>query len=111
MSFLLDAAKISNFTYKSAEQFLEEYSHQGPACLLVDIRMPGMNGLQLHDELKNKDIKIPVILMTGHGDRETAKNANNDGIFGFLDKPFDSEELFMLIRKCLDHSKKHNSLH
>lgn len=101
LKFLMKAEGIPAVTYESAQHFLGTYKVNGPACLLLDVRMPGMSGLTLHKIIKEKQIPIPVIIMTGHGDIPMAVQAMKAGALDFLLKPFDNDELLQRVRICL----------
>jgi two-component system response regulator FixJ len=79
--------------HRSAEDFLQSFGTEQIACVISDIRMPGMSGLELQRELKKRDTAIPVILITGHGDIAMAVTAIKDGAFDFIEKPFDAEQI------------------
>lgn len=89
-------------TYTSAEEFLETWSYKGPSCLLLDVRMPGLTGPVLQRELANRNITIPVIFLTAHGDVPTGVKAMKDGAIDFLLKPVEEKKLFEAIDKALD---------
>jgi len=92
--------------YDSAEMFLNEADLYAPGCLIVDIRMQGMSGLELQQLLNNKGIKIPVIIITGHGDVPMAVQAMKAGAIDFLEKPYDNELLVTRIKQCLSEASK-----
>ena len=94
-------------TYTSAEEFLEKRPYKGPSCLLLDVRMPGLTGPVLQRELANRNITIPVIFLTGHGDVPTGVKAMKDGAIDFLLKPVEEKKLFEAIDRALD---KHSQL-
>ena len=89
-------------TYTSAEEFLETRPYKGPSCLLLDVRMPGLTGPVLQRELANRNITIPVIFLTAHGDVPTGVKAMKDGAIDFLLKPVEEKKLFEAIDKALD---------
>jgi FixJ family two-component response regulator len=89
-------------TYTSAEEFLETRPYKGPSCLLLDVRMPGLTGPVLQRELANRNITIPVIFLTAHGDVPTGIKAMKDGAIDFLLKPVEEKKLFEAIDKALD---------
>src|ERR1017187_4158912 len=93
MKCLLESEKVACKTFASAKQFLEFCvpSHQG--CILLDIRMPGMDGIELLDNLKEQGIRMPVIIITGHGDVSLAVRAMKNGAFDFIQKPFKAQDL------------------
>lgn len=101
LSLLMQAESIPYKTYSSAEEFLDEHAQLKLGCLILDIRMPGMNGLELLDVLKQQDVSIPVIFITGHGDIAMAVKAMKAGASDFIEKPFDNERLISLARNCL----------
>lgn len=83
--------------HSSAEDFLQSLATEKVACVVSDIRMPGMSGLELQRELKRRDAAAPIILITGHGDIAMAVSAIKDGAFDFIEKPFDAEQLVEVI--------------
>ena len=89
-------------SYTSAEEFLETRPYKGPSCLLLDVRMPGLTGPVLQRELANRNITIPVIFLTAHGDVPTGVKAMKDGAIDFLLKPVEEKKLFEAIDKALD---------
>ena len=89
-------------SYTSAEKFLETRPYKGPSCLLLDVRMPGLTGPVLQRELANRNITIPVIFLTAHGDVPTGVKAMKDGAIDFLLKPVEEKKLFEVIDKALD---------
>ena len=94
-------------TYTSAEEFLEKRPYKGPSCLLLDVRMPGLTGPVLQRELAHRNITIPVIFLTAHGDVPTGVKAMKDGAIDFLLKPVEEKKLFEAIDRALD---KHRQL-
>ena len=91
-------------TYASAQEFLDGYEAGSPGCLLLDIRMPDMSGLELQAELRRREIDIPVIILTGHGDVKVAVHAMKAGAVDFIEKPFNNELLLHAIQKVLADS-------
>ena len=89
-------------TYTSAEEFLETRPYKGISCLLLDVRMPGLTGPVLQRELTNRNITMPVIFLTAHGDVPTGVKAMKDGAIDFLLKPVEEKKLFEVIDKALD---------
>jgi two-component system, LuxR family, response regulator FixJ len=88
--------------FSSANKFLEEYDPRQPGCLVLDIFMPGMSGLELQDELNRRGAVIPVIFMTGHADVASAVAAVRHGAFNYLQKPFSNSELIANVRQALE---------
>jgi len=101
LSLLMKSEGISVIVYESAEDFINNYKPVKSECLLLDIRMPGMSGLELLEELKERNISIPVIFITGHGDVSMAVQAMKAGATDFIEKPFDSDYLIQRVNDCL----------
>jgi FixJ family two-component response regulator len=99
---LLRAAGFSSRTFESAEDFLGSGHQQDTACLITDIRMPGMSGLELQTRLNAERCRIPTIFITAHGDEEMRFQALRAGAVEFLPKPFDDEVLIETIRVALN---------
>lgn len=87
--------------YDSAQGFLDGYRGDKPGCLVLDIRMPGMSGMELQDELTRRDINIPIIFISGHGDVPIAVKAFKAGALDFLEKPFDNHKLLSCIENAI----------
>jgi len=89
-------------TFVSAEEFLQTASDcPGPACLILDVKMPGLNGLDLQDQLKQMDYVMPIVFITGHGDIPMSVKAVKTGAIDFLTKPFDEEDLLRAVQEAL----------
>lgn len=101
--FLMRTAKLNVETYDSAEQFLTEYDPGWPGCLVLDVRMPGMSGLDLQRVMNEREMKIPVIIITGHGDVPMAVEAMKNGVADFIEKPFKNDELLQKVRQCISY--------
>jgi FixJ family two-component response regulator len=99
---LLESDDLAVATYAGGADFLERYAPEQPGCLLVDVRMPGMSGLQLQDELLRRGIRVPTIFITAHGDVAMAVAAVRKGALDFVEKPFDDEALIRRIRSALE---------
>jgi FixJ family two-component response regulator len=99
---LLRSAGFSSRAFESAEAFLGSGHHQETACLITDIRMPGMSGLELQARLNAEQCRIPIIFITAHGDEEMRFQALRAGAVEFLPKPFDDEVLVESVRAALD---------
>ena len=98
---LLEAVGFPTRAFGSAEQFLESSQHRNTACLIADIRMPGMSGLELQAKLNSEQSRIPIIFITAHGDEKMRLQAMRAGAVDFLTKPFDQEVLLDCIRAAL----------
>lgn len=101
LSFLLGSADIGVRTYASAIEFLDQADAAASGCILTDIRMPGMSGLDLVQELKKRGLMRPVIVLTGHADVALAVEAMKAGVMDFIEKPFDDEALLSAVRTAL----------
>jgi len=99
---LLRSAGFSSRTFESAEDFLGSGQQQQTACLITDIRMPGMSGLELQARLNAERCRIPTIFITAHGDEEMRLQALREGSVEFLPKPFDDEVLIESVRTALE---------
>ena len=99
---LMEAAGLVARCFGSAEEFRESDLHTGAACLIVDIRMPKMSGLQLQARLKEEECNIPIIFITAHGDATMRIRAMREGAVEFLAKPFDHHLLLKRVRAALD---------
>jgi two-component system response regulator FixJ len=102
LAFLLRAAKVEVQTYESATIFLESLPKIKLGCIVTDVRMPGMNGIDLLKRLRQLNIAMPVIVITGHGDVPLAVEAMKGGAADFLEKPFDDDVLLAAIRVALN---------
>lgn len=92
--------------HESAEEFLQIETLQRPACALVDVRLPGIDGLALQRRLKERHPGLPVIVITGHGDVATARSALRDGAVDFLEKPIDEQELLDAVTVALANDQR-----
>src|SRR6185437_13597420 len=101
LRFLLRSAGLESHAFGSAPEFLAAYDPAQPGCLVLDVRMPGMNGLELQQELNLRGAVIPVIFITGHGDIPMAVEAMQHGAHDFLQKPFRDEDLIERVRRAL----------
>ena len=101
MRTLLKSVGIQSTLYASAQEFLGAYQPTQPGCLVLDIRMPGMSGLELQQELNLRGAVIPVIFMSGHGDIPMAVEAMQHGAFDFLQKPFRDQDLLDRIQRAI----------
>jgi len=99
---LMEAAGFVARCFGSAEEFLESDLHLKAACLILDVRMPKMSGLQLQARLKEEGCSVPIIFITAHGDARMRIRAMREGAVEFLAKPFDHQLLLSRIRTALD---------
>ena len=104
LAFLLESAGLTNAVYPSAEAFLDQVD-KARGCVITDIRMPGMSGMELVAFLKSKGTQLPIVVITGHGDVPLAVEAMKNGVVDFLEKPFDDDVLLDAIRRALADQK------
>jgi len=93
VAMLLRSVGLQSRTYGSAQAFLEGYRPGTPGCIVLDVRLPGMSGLDLQERLQQSGITLPVIVMTGHGDIQMAVRAMRAGALDFVEKPFNDQTL------------------
>lgn len=98
---LIESEGLSAECFGSAEEFLQSGARHKAACLIVDIRMPGMSGLELQAKLKAERCRIPIIFITAHGDARMRVQAMRDGAVEFLTKPFDNAVLLETVQAAL----------
>jgi two-component system response regulator FixJ len=106
LSFLLSTAGIDARSYDSAAAYLGDRQRRECGCLVTDVRMPGMTGIELLRELKAEGLSVPVIVMTGHGDVPLAVEAMKLGAFDFIEKPFDDDTLLTSVQAALGQREK-----
>ncbi len=102
MQALMDSVNLDHEIYPSADEFLDKVTEQRPGCLVLDIRMPGLGGLELQEELIKRGNTLPIIFITGHGDVPMAVEAMQKGAVDFIQKPFRDQELLDRIREALE---------
>jgi two-component system, LuxR family, response regulator FixJ len=103
MSMLLETIDLSHQCFSSATEFLDGFDGSQRGCLVLDIRMPGMNGLELQQRLKKREAHLPIIFITGHGDVPMAVEAMREGALDFMRKPIREQELLDRIQEALEH--------
>ncbi len=101
MSWLLESVDLPVEVCASAQEFLEVYDQNTPGCLVLDMRLPGMGGLELQTELANRGITIPIVVVTGHAEVPMAVRAMKAGAVDFIEKPFSDQVLLACIRRAL----------
>ena len=101
LKWLIESVGLTVKTYASADEFINDYYPGRAGCLLLDVRMPGMSGLELQEQFVEQQIKIPIIIITGHGDVPMAVRAMKAGAVDFIEKPFNDELLLESIRNAL----------
>ncbi|HXB61011.1 MAG TPA: response regulator transcription factor [Candidatus Acidoferrales bacterium] len=106
LSSLIRSAGLQASTFSSAKEFLLQKPPNVPACLVLDVRLPGMSGLELQRELTAANKAIPIIFITGHGDIPMSVRAMKAGAVEFLAKPFRDKDLLQAIRQAIKHDEK-----
>jgi FixJ family two-component response regulator len=109
LSGLIESVELRVETFASARDFLDAYEPGRPGCLVLDVRMPGMSGLELQRELADQAIDLPVIILTGHGNVQLAVHAMQAGAIDFVEKPFDNELLLDRIQRAVAENARAGS--
>lgn len=99
-AWLIESIGLKVNTFVSADDFLENYNNES-GCIVMDVRMPGMSGLEAQEEMKNRGIALPLIFITGHGDVPMAVRALKRGAFDFIEKPFNDQLLLDAVQRGL----------
>lgn len=105
LKWLLEGVSYTVRTFDSAESFLTGFDPQAIACLVLDVRMPGMSGLELQEELLSRKVDLPLIFITGHGDVPMAVNTMKKGAADFIEKPFDQAKLKAQVERMLAQAR------
>ena len=105
LQWLLEGKDYRVRCFDSAESFLSRYDPREVACLIVDIRMGGMSGMELQDRLIERRSPLPIVVITGHGDVPMAVDSMKKGAMDFIQKPFNDEELVTLVERMLEHAR------
>jgi two-component system nitrogen regulation response regulator GlnG len=100
---------VSTETFENGDQLLHRLTHELPDAIISDIRMPGINGLDLLSTIQEKHPLLPVIIMTAHSDLDSAVSSYSRGAFEYLPKPFDIDEAVAVTKRALQHSKEQSS--
>ena len=106
LSDLVNTINYKSQTYDSANDFLGKYNNDDLGCLILDLRLPGISGLDLHQQLPEHGIDLPVIMISGFGDISTVVKAMKSGVLDFLEKPFKGQELLDLIHNAINQHKE-----
>lgn len=109
LAWLLRSRGIPSRAWPSAEAFLADYQPEMSGCLILDIRMVGMTGIELHERLRELGCQMPVIFLTGHGDVPLAVQSLKHGAFDFIEKPFNDNELADRVLEALRHEETRRS--
>jgi FixJ family two-component response regulator len=102
LKLLLRTAGLHVETFPSAYAFLQRYRGTRPACVVLDVRMPGMSGLTLQEELADRNVDLPIVFLTGHADVPMAVDAVKKGAFDFIEKPFERHRLLCAVLDALE---------
>ncbi|MEQ8666820.1 MAG: response regulator transcription factor [Rhodospirillales bacterium] len=102
LKWLLTSVQLRVEVFDAASEFLESYDPEVPGCLLLDVRMPGMSGLQLQAQLESKKIELPIIFISGHGDVQMAVRAMKSGAVDFIEKPFNNQAVIDAVQRAID---------
>ena len=105
LSDLLSTVNYNTKTYHTAHEFLEQYKEDGLGCLVLDLRLPGISGLELQQQLADHHIDLPVIMISGFGDVPTAVKALKAGVLDFIEKPFRGQDLLDRIQLAISKHK------
>lgn len=106
LKWLLEGVSYTVRTFDSAESFLSGFDPKAIACLVLDVRMPGMSGLELQEELLSRQLDLPLIFITGHGDVPMAVNTMKRGAADFIEKPFDQAKLKAQVERMLAQARE-----
>ena len=109
LKWLIESVGVQVESFASADEFLVQYQPGRHGCLVLDVRMPGMSGLDLQEQLAQQNINIPVVIITGHGDVPMAVRAMKSGAIDFIEKPFNDEVLLDAIRRALAFGEQQRS--
>lgn len=101
LRWLIETVKVKVESFSSAQGFLDGYDSSKPGCLVLDVRMPGMSGLDLQERLSAQGVRVPIIFITGHGDVQMAVRAVQAGAFDFIKKPFNDQDMLDRIHKAI----------
>jgi len=105
VSNLLESIGLQSESFESAEEFMYARRPDAPSCLLLDVRLPGLNGLDFQDKLEKSGRRIPIVFITAHGDIPMTSRAMKAGAVDFLTKPFQKQELLTAINQALDRDR------
>ncbi len=110
LRWLIESVGLKVRTFGTAREFLDTYDPNQPGCLVLDIRMPGMSGLELQDRLAEKNIHLPVIIITGYGDVPVAVRAMKNGAIDFIEKPFSDQVLLERIQLAIEQDSAYRRI-
>jgi len=105
LRWLIESVQLQVQCFATAQEFLQGYQSQQTGCIVLDVRMPGLSGLDLQEELRQQGFVLPVIIITGHADVPMAVRAFKSGVFDFIEKPFNDQHLIDRIHQAIDKSR------
>lgn len=106
LQWLIESVDLSVRVFASAQEFLDTYDSDCPGCLVLDVRMPGISGLDLQRHLQSEEIRIPIIIVTAHGDVPMAVRAIKDGAIDFIEKPVSDQLILDLIQRAIQRDRE-----
>ena len=106
LHLLMESVGLNALSFSSASEFLDQFDSSRPGCLVLDVRMPGMSGLDLHARLAREHLHPPVIIITGHGDVPMAVKAVQKGALDFIEKPFNDQALLDSVHRALEQDSQ-----
>jgi len=111
LEWLIESVNLPVMTFANGMEFLDSNAPFEPGCVILDIRMPGLSGIDVFEDLQKRAATIPVIFLTGHGDVHLAVRAMKAGAFDFIEKPFNDQLLLDLVQKAINHGAETAALH
>jgi two-component system, LuxR family, response regulator FixJ len=109
LRWLLESVELRVMAFPSATEFLDAYDPSTPGCLILDVRLRGMSGLDLQAELNRRGVQVATIFLTGHADVPMAVRAMKNGAFDFLEKPFNDQMLLDRVQQAIERDRKERS--
>ena len=111
LKWLIESVGVPVESFSSADEFLAQYQTGRAGCLVLDVRMPGMSGLELLEHLAERHVHIPAVIITGHGDVPMAVRAMKSGAIDFIEKPFNDEALLDAIQRAMAYEEQQRNFH